>query len=514
MKNTYFFAKHFLLLAFMLGAFLNVTNLHGQYYRNGRAIGLGLVMRGFNVNVADWDNPGNNGAHGVRTIQNYNFNNKKSNTIRIVWKHKNKNANFRDAATLGAYIAHCVVHNTVPMVELHDYTGFNVSYKFAEPTLMPGRVENAMFWTGLWWYKNSARIQAGFNNAMRVLNKPTLIKPWQSYAILNFGNEIGSMNPPQKQNPANGEFYGGPAIPYSQLNDAMAKWASAHITRYNYGPGLGLLTPLQLIRKVYRGIIVIDAFDYGQNPNSIYNHQAALLRADPQLAFSIHTYGDWATGATGGKYDPKQHINTFAGQVYPVILGEIAPSFRNGANIDEAAILTTCKEKNIGWLAWVFWGEGEMPAQLNLVGPTSTTGPVNYQLTTWGKTIFGGTGGTMTDWRPKITLGPLLKESEIPTELSTSPAPKLEVTVSDLSAKLFPNPTGGAFNLEFNSPEEDNIEVAVFDLKGSILKQYKHGVVTGENRLELMAPDQPGVYVVQALTGKGKRFASTLVVSE
>ena len=501
----------------------------GQFKRNGRNIvdpkGKLFVMRGLNFNAADWDS--DNKKFNRPGLANFNKSfciegikmmwDKSGNTARIVWKFKNKYPTFRDSRILGNYIAICAYYGVTAVVELHDYTGYNSAHVFNEPLLDPTRriKANATYWAALWWYTNYSRINTAFQTKLRSYggNYVNLARhSWSRYAILNIGNEIGALYPPA----------GGGTV----NTDNAVSWSNSFITRKVF-PRIGTLSPLELIRKAgYNGIIMIDAFEYGQDINAVYTHASKILAKDPQIVFAVHMYGDWANG---GKHGIDGNLTAWGRSTYPIITGEFGPGFRNGAVINADLVLTKSRDLNLGWLAWTYWGEGELPQILDvmqsitynnvkqpryelLYGPNDPLKTVKPMFTSWGLKLFPG-GGDIYNAKP---LASRFAETELPdlSSVTPTPAPKLEVTVGDLSAKLFPNPTGGAFNLEFNSPEEDNIEVAVFDLKGSRLKQYKHGVVTGENRLELMAPDQPGVYVVQALTDKGKRFASTLVVSE
>lgn len=460
-----------------------------------------FVMRGINLQVGDWDNYNRNILLPFHTWLKA----RRVNAVRLAWytgwTNTANDVKLSNPAALGKYIATFAKSKIVSVVTLFGYTGLNTNTLVNSGSISGGPTfkDRPIKSAAIWWGNNRAAIQAAF---VKAYGKNI---DFEQFAIINIANEV------------------------SNSTDTEASWALAYNRKDTYGNGVDY-TPISYMRaKGYKGILLIDALNYAQNPNAIYTQGKNIYDPNNNLGFSVHMYDEWGAGNLN-KYDPVGHIKGFPNQSRPVIIGEFGES--HAQDINEDAIMNTANTSGIGWLAWTLWGEGKYK-QLDVfqTNPTAVSkGGGKYEprprtplaLTAWGLKLFpaSGTNRFIRNYKnPASSVGgtwPLVEEQtpELALNIDATPAPKLEVTVGDLSAKLFPNPTGGAFNLEFNSPEEDNIEVAVYDLKGSRLKQYKQGVVTGENRLELMAPDQPGVYVVQALTDKGKRFASTLVVSE
>jgi hypothetical protein len=477
------------------------TILMGQHFRayktpapNIRSVildpkGKEFVMRGVNLQSSDWDNPAPTGGANRYFLRNRLpfLASKGVNAVRICWRTGwtgSSAGKLTHPTELGKYIGLAAKQGIVSVVSLMDFTGFQAGTSFALPKSLIKEAHTSTWWAAYWFAKHRALIQGGFNQAFG--SSVNIDK----YLILNPVNELSD------------PFKG----------DNATTWVNAYSAGQNWPGNIRNVSPITYMRRAgYKGLIIIDAFNWAQDPAIIKSHGQYVL--DPlgarNIGYGVHMYDAWKVP---GGLNPATYIPTFKTYDRPVIIGEFAHF--HDFDIDEASIMNQAQVNATGWFAWTLWGEGaRKTANLDMLtwhnGNNQDAGPsVANTLTAWGQQIFGKIAA---DKRLRANF--LVAEETAELAVST-PTPKLEVTVGDLTARLFPNPTGGAFNLEFNSPEEDNIEVAVYDLKGSRLKQYKQGVVTGENRLELMAPDQPGVYVVQALTNKGKRFASTLVVSE
>lgn len=134
--------------------------------------------------------------------------------------------------------------------------------------------------------------------------------------------------------------------------------------------------------------IMVDAAGWGQCSPSVHNRGANVLDADPNknVIFSIHMYG------TAGKTSNiKSNINNVIDQNLALCIGEFG-WYHSDGDVDEDLILSHCSEKNVGWLAWSWYGNGEGVEYLDLVTSPGNENALNsptYNSVTcnWGEKI-------------------------------------------------------------------------------------------------------------------------------
>lgn len=133
--------------------------------------------------------------------------------------------------------------------------------------------------------------------------------------------------------------------------------------------------------------IMIDAGGYGQDAATIHNGGKEVFNSDPlkNTMFSIHMYG------TAGKNAAtiKTNIDKVLEQDLALVIGEFGFDHSDG-DVDEAYLMSYCKEKSVGWLAWSWFGNGGNVQYLDMVGGGNTP---NNTLTDWGETVINGPNG-------------------------------------------------------------------------------------------------------------------------
>ncbi|MBR1786547.1 MAG: cellulase family glycosylhydrolase [Paludibacteraceae bacterium] len=123
-------------------------------------------------------------------------------------------------------------------------------------------------------------------------------------------------------------------------------------------------TAIQSIRSAgLKHCLMVDAAGWGQEVSSLTDKAQEILQADPlkNIVFSVHMYG--SAGAPGRA---TSNINMLLNRQIALCIGEFAWYHTDG-DIDEDAIISTCKAKNVGWLAWSWWGNGSGLGYIDLV---------------------------------------------------------------------------------------------------------------------------------------------------
>ncbi len=229
-----------------------------------------------------------------------------ANCVRIVWSVKDGTMEGLDTA-----IQNCIKEKLVPVIELHDHTGswgdtvFEMSNNYWTDPKMTG-----------------------------------IIKKYERYLIVNYGNELGD-------NTVTNEQF---RLRYS---DAVNKMRKA-----------GIRVP-----------IMIDAAAWGTGMNYITDNWEYLRKHDPMnnLIFSIHMW--WNDGDSRRVKDAIENAKT-AG--IPLVVGEFAVAgMENKGLICYETIISECHKTEIGWLAWE-WGPGNLHG--NLMDMTTN----NKSETLWG----------------------------------------------------------------------------------------------------------------------------------
>lgn len=149
-----------------------------------------------------------------------------------------------------------------------------------------------------------------------------------------------------------------------------------------------------------RHCIMVDAGGYGQNASTIHSYGKEVLAADVEnnILFSIHMYG-----TAGNKKKITSNIDGVINQGLALCIGEFG-WYHSDGDVDEQQILSYCKEKNVGWLAWSWYGNGSPVEYLDVVKDPSSD-PVlssysNISINNWKNTK---TWKASSDWGKTIT---------------------------------------------------------------------------------------------------------------
>jgi len=162
--------------------------------------------------------------------------------------------------------------------------------------------------------------------------------------------------------------------------------------------------------------LMVDGAGYGQYPKSIHDRGSDVLAADPlgNTMFSIHMY----EYAGSDSYTVKNNIDKALQQGLSLVIGEFADDHQ-GSDVDEATIMSYSETKNVGWLAWSWYGNSDyvITCDMNL----GWSGP----LTTWGEKAVNGTYGMINTSKTAT----VFTDQEPPT--NPDPDPVLEGMIID-----------------------------------------------------------------------------------
>lgn len=148
----------------------------------------------------------------------------------------------------------------------------------------------------------------------------------------------------------------------------------------------GNKTAIKNIRKAgIENMIMVDCAGWGQYPDSIKDYGKSVFNADSKgnTVFSIHMY----EYAGGNSSTVKKNIDNALGIGVPVVIGEFGGHHTNG-DVDEATIMSYCKQKNVGYLGWSWKGNSSDLSYLDISNDWSGT-----SLTSWGNTLINGSNG-------------------------------------------------------------------------------------------------------------------------
>jgi mannan endo-1,4-beta-mannosidase len=161
-------------------------------------------------------------------------------------------------------------------------------------------------------------------------------------------------------------------------NEWFGAWETA-------GWASGYISAIQTLRDAgIKNTLVVDAAGWGQYPTSIFSNGKAVFDSDPlkNMIFSIHMY----EYSGGNASTVKSNIDNALAIGVPVIIGEFGHKHSSG-DVDEDTIMSYGQEKNVGWLAWSWYGNGGGVEYLDLA-----TGPAG-SLTAWGASVVNGPNG-------------------------------------------------------------------------------------------------------------------------
>ncbi|MFC4387904.1 glycoside hydrolase family 5 protein [Gracilibacillus marinus] len=131
--------------------------------------------------------------------------------------------------------------------------------------------------------------------------------------------------------------------------------------------------------------LMVDTAGWGQYPQAILNHGQEILNSDPDknTMFSIHMYEYAGSDAT----TVQSNINQVLDLNLALTIGEFGHYHTNG-DVDEDTILSHSEQRNVGWLAWSWKGNGEEWAYLDLANDWAGT-----NLSWYGDRIVNGQFG-------------------------------------------------------------------------------------------------------------------------
>lgn len=109
--------------------------------------------------------------------------------------------------------------------------------------------------------------------------------------------------------------------------------------------------------------LMVDAAGWGQEVSSLSSKAQEILNADTDknILFSVHMYG--SAGAPGRVMN---NISLLLAKQVAFVIGEFA-WYHSDGDVDEDAIISTCKDKGVGWTAWSWWGNGSGLGYIDLV---------------------------------------------------------------------------------------------------------------------------------------------------
>lgn len=163
----------------------------------------------------------------------------------------------------------------------------------------------------------------------------------------------------------------------------------------------GYKQAIPVIREAgLRHCIMVDAGGYGQSAATVHSYGKDVLAADPDnnVIFSIHMYG-----TAGNTNKVQSNIDGVINQDLALCIGEFG-WFHSDGDVDEEKILSYCRSKNVGWLAWSWYGNGSPVEYLDLVKDASS----NPLLASYSDLSISNWNNTQTykasaDWGRLIT---------------------------------------------------------------------------------------------------------------
>lgn len=254
----------------------------------------------------------------------------------------------------------------------------------------------------------------------------------------------------------------------------------------------GYVKAIPMLRNAgIRNCIMVDAGGYGQNAATIHTYGKDVLASDVEnnILFSIHMYG-----GAGNTNKVIPNIDGVINQDLAVCVGEFG-WYHSDGDVDEAKILSYCQQKNVGWLAWSWYGNGS-PVQYLDVVKDATKNPVlasynNITINNWNNTqswkASADWGKTITDaWKAEAKPASLNECSHTEVnELNGSNEMKFFLADSELNVIL-----------------ENNDVVSISDICGRQL--YASEMTEGINKVNV-SNLHDGIYILKA-DGKASKF--------
>lgn len=160
---------------------------------------------------------------------------------------------------------------------------------------------------------------------------------------------------------------------YGTWDDGSA-WKNGYVSAINSLRNAGI-----------NNTLMIDCAGWGQYPQVIFDYGNEVLQADSQknTMFSIHMY-EYAGGDTNSV---RSNIDNVLNENLCLTIGEFGGYHSNG-DVDEDTIINYSNSRNVGWLAWSWYGNGDELRYLDL-----TYDWAGDSLTEFGNRVIYGTNG-------------------------------------------------------------------------------------------------------------------------
>ena len=323
---------------------------------------------------------------------------------------------------------------------------------------------------------NAVRIVLGngvkYNNdkASEVLEIVNKCKEYGMVAILEVHDVTGSDKIDDLLTAANYFANLAPVLkgtePYVIINSANEWHNSSAGTNWRDG----YVKAIPVIRNAgLRHCIMVDAGGYGQSAATIHTYGKEVMAADVDnnILFSIHMYG-----GAGNTNKVVPNIDGVINQGLALCIGEFG-WFHSDGDVDEEKILSYCKEKNVGWLAWSWYGNGSPVEYLDVV-KDQTADPVlasynNISISNWNNTQ---TWKASADWGKTIT--DAWKAEAKMAVLDECTNASVKGVDANNQTTLFVSETG-----ELNIESDHASQVAITDVLGRVV--YVGEVMQGAN---------------------------------
>lgn len=254
----------------------------------------------------------------------------------------------------------------------------------------------------------------------------------------------------------------------------------------------GYVKAIPVLRNAgIRNCIMVDAGGYGQNAATIHTYGKDVLASDVEnnILFSIHMYG-----GAGNTNKVIPNIDGVINQDLAVCVGEFG-WYHSDGDVDEAKILSYCQQKNVGWLAWSWYGNGS-PVQYLDVVKDATKNPVlasynNITINNWNNTQ---SWKASADWGKTIT--DAWKAEAKPASLNECTHTEVNELNGSNEMKFF------LADSELNVILENNDVVSISDICGRQL--YASEMTEGINKINV-SNLHDGIYILKA-DGKASKF--------
>jgi len=134
--------------------------------------------------------------------------------------------------------------------------------------------------------------------------------------------------------------------------------------------------------------LMVDADGWGQHASTITTSGKDVLSADPNknIIFSIHMYG---TAGKSGSVE--SNITNVLNQSLCLCIGEFG-WYHSDGDVDEDAIISTCKSYSVGWCSWSWYGNGGGVEYLDMVTNQWNGSPATQSTSgkscAWGQKIY------------------------------------------------------------------------------------------------------------------------------